>query len=164
MTPHRFCLNEEDQKGQDGTSITPKGQLTSSANLPTTAQKGDSYIIDGFLWVYTGANTTGAVRGFVNAGSIKGPAGASSYVHIAYANSADGTIDFTTKDNADGGKTYLFVGFVWIQIPPTQQTLISISGRLSQQNLYGQIYCIKQALRRGASTIGRQGKHSQIQK
>ena len=96
--------------GKDGTSITPKGQLTSSANLPTTAQKGDSYIIDGFLWVYTGANTTGAVRGFVNAGSIKGPAGASSYVHIAYSNSVDGAIDFTTKDNADGGKTYLFVG------------------------------------------------------
>lgn len=96
--------------GKDGTSITPKGQLTSSANLPTTAQKGDSYIIDGFLWVYTGSNTAGAVRGFVNAGSIKGPAGASSYVHIAYSNSADGAIDFTTKDNADGGKTYLFVG------------------------------------------------------
>lgn len=105
-----FCLNEEDQKGRDGTSITPKGQLTSSANLPTTAQKGDSYIIDGFLWVYTGSNTDGAVRGFVNAGSIKGPAGASSYVHIAYSNSADGTVDFTTKDDADDGKTYLFVG------------------------------------------------------
>lgn len=96
--------------GKDGTSITPKGQLTSSANLPTTAQKGDSYIIDGFLWVYTGANTAGAVRGFVNAGSIKGPSGASSYVHIAYSNSADGTVDFTTKDDADDGKTYLFVG------------------------------------------------------
>lgn len=96
--------------GKDGTSITPKGQLTSSANLPTTAQKGDSYIIDGFLWVYTGANTDGAVRGFVNAGSIKGPSGASSYVHIAYSNSADGAIDFTTKDNADSGKSYLFVG------------------------------------------------------
>lgn len=105
-----FCLNEEDQKGKDGTSITPKGQLTSSANLPTTAQKGDSFVIDGFLWVYTGANTAGAVRGFVNAGSIKGPAGASSYVHIAYSNSADGTVDFTTKDDADDGKTYLFVG------------------------------------------------------
>ena len=105
-----FCLNEEDQKGRDGTSITPKGQLTSSADLPTTAQKGDSYIIDGFLWVYTGSNITGAVRGFVNAGSIKGPSGASSYVHIAYANSADGTVDFTTKDDADDGKTYLFVG------------------------------------------------------
>ena len=109
-TASDFCLNEEDQKGQDGTSITPKGQLTSSANLPTAAQKGDSYIIEGFLWVYTGANTDGAVRGFVNAGSIKGPAGASSYVHIAYSNSADGTVDFTTKDDADDGKTYLFVG------------------------------------------------------
>lgn len=109
-TASDFCLNEEDQKGQNGTSITPKGQLTSSANLPTTAQKGDSYIIDGYLWVYTGSNTTGAVRGFINAGSIKGPAGASSYVHIAYANSADGTVNFTTKDNAGGGKTYLFVG------------------------------------------------------
>nr|DAR27990.1 MAG TPA: Minor structural protein [Caudoviricetes sp.] len=96
--------------GKDGTSITPKGQLTSSANLPTTAQKGDSYIIDGFLWVYTGSNTAGTVRGFVNAGSIKGPSGASSYVHIAYSNSADGTVDFTTKDDADDGKTYLFVG------------------------------------------------------
>ena len=96
--------------GKDGTSITPKGQLASSANLPTTAQKGDSYIIDGFLWVYTGSNTAGAVRGFVNAGSIKGPSGVSSYVHIAYSNSADGTVDFTTKDDADDGKTYFFVG------------------------------------------------------
>ena len=109
-TASDFCLNEDDQKGKDGTSITPKGQLTSSANLPTTAQKGDSYIIDGYLWVYTGSNTAGSVRGFVNAGSIKGPSGASSYVHIAYSNSADGTVDFTTKDDADDGKTYLFVG------------------------------------------------------
>ena len=105
-----FCLNEEDQKGRDGTSITPKGQLTSSADLPTTAQKGDSYIIDGFLWVYTGSNITGAVRGFVNAGSIKGPAGKSSYVHIAYANSADGTTDFIIGDNVTIGDTYLYVG------------------------------------------------------
>ena len=96
--------------GKDGTSITPKGQLTSSANLPTTAQKGDSYIIDGFLWVYTGSNTDGAVRGFVNAGSIKGPAGKSSYVHIAYANSADGTTDFIIGDNVTIGDTYLYVG------------------------------------------------------
>lgn len=111
-----FCLNEEDQKGQDGekgedgTSITPKGQLVSTSNLPTTAQKGDSYIIDGFLWVYTGANTAGAVRGFVNAGSIKGPAGKSSYIHIAYANSADGTTDFIIGDNVTIGDTYLYVG------------------------------------------------------
>lgn len=109
-TASDFCLNEEDQKGRDGTSITPKGQLTSSANLPTSAQKGDSYIIDGFLWVYTGANTAGAVRGFVNAGSIKGPAGKSSYVHIAYANSADGTTDFIIGDNVAIGDTYLYVG------------------------------------------------------
>ena len=96
--------------GKDGTSITPKGQLTSSANLPTTAQKGDSYIIDGFLWVYTGSNTDGAVRGFVNAGSIKGPAGKSSYVHIAYANSADGVSDFTISDDVVTGDAFLYVG------------------------------------------------------
>ena len=96
--------------GKDGTSITPKGQLTSSANLPTIAQKGDSYIIDGFLWVYTGANTDGAVRGFVNAGSIKGPAGKSSYVHIAYANSSDGVSDFTISDDVVTGDAFLYVG------------------------------------------------------
>ena len=96
--------------GKDGTSITPKGQLTSSANLPTSAQKGDSYIIDGFLWVYTGANTAGAVRGFINAGNIKGPAGKSSYVHIAYANSADGVSDFTISDDVVTGDAFLYVG------------------------------------------------------
>lgn len=96
--------------GKDGTSITPKGQLTSSANLPTTAQKGDSYIIDGFLWVYTGSNADGAVRGFINAGNIKGPAGKSSYVHIAYANSADGVSDFTISDDVVTGDAFLYVG------------------------------------------------------
>lgn len=63
-------------KGADGTSITILGDLTSTDELPSSDQTlGDSYLIDGELWVYTNSTETSAVNGFINAGSIKGPSG-----------------------------------------------------------------------------------------
>ena len=58
---------------------------------------------------------------------------------------------------------YLWV-FAWMQIPLTQQMLTSISGLLWLLIQYVLISSINQALRRDASIIGRQGKHSRIQK
>ena len=63
-------------KGADGTSISIKDSLTSTSELPLSGQnKGDGYLIDGNLWIYTGTSEEGSVNGFKNVGAIKGPAG-----------------------------------------------------------------------------------------
>ena len=63
-------------KGADGTSISIKDSLTSTSELPSSGQnKGDGYLIDGNLWIYTGASEEGSINGFKNVGAIKGPAG-----------------------------------------------------------------------------------------
>lgn len=63
-------------KGADGTSISIKDSLTSTSELPSSGQnKGDGYLIDGNLWIYTGTSEEGSVNGFKNVGAIKGPAG-----------------------------------------------------------------------------------------
>lgn len=68
--------HREVTKGSDGTSVTIKGSLDSTDQLPTSGNtNGDCYIIDGNLWVYTGSTASGAVNGFVNAGQIKGDKG-----------------------------------------------------------------------------------------
>lgn len=55
-------------KGADGTSVNIKGELNTTEELPTGANNGDGYIINGDLWVYTDNN-------WINAGAIKGPQG-----------------------------------------------------------------------------------------
>ena len=63
-------------KGTDGTSINILGDLPSTDNLPSTGQeKGDTYLISGELWVYTGSTDAGSVNGFIDAGNIQGPQG-----------------------------------------------------------------------------------------
>lgn len=63
-------------RGADGTSISIKDSLTSTSELPSSGQnKGDGYLIDGNLWIYTGTSEEGSVNGFKNVGAIKGPAG-----------------------------------------------------------------------------------------
>ena len=63
-------------KGADGTSVNILDDLASTDELPDAdQQKGDSYLINGELWVYTASTADDAVNGFINAGSIKGPAG-----------------------------------------------------------------------------------------
>ena len=63
-------------KGADGTSISIIDSLNSTSELPSSGQaKGDGYLIDGNLWLYTGTTESDAVNGFKNVGAIKGPAG-----------------------------------------------------------------------------------------
>lgn len=63
-------------KGADGTSISIKDSLISTSDLPSSGQeKGDGYLIDGNLWIYTGTTEEGSINGFKNVGAIKGPAG-----------------------------------------------------------------------------------------
>jgi hypothetical protein len=54
--------------GPPGTSVNIIGELDDPSELPPSANKGDGYLIDGDLWVWTGTVWT-------NAGSIEGPPG-----------------------------------------------------------------------------------------
>lgn len=100
--PQRVPLSiaTKGEKGDAGTSVSIKGSLSSTAELPSSGQTlGDGYLIDGDLWVYAASSEEGSVNGFVNVGQIKGDAGQSAYLHIAYASDGNGT-DFSTVYDA----------------------------------------------------------------
>lgn len=69
---------EPGKDGNDGTSVNIKGEVASEDQLPESAQPGDAYVVNGDLYVWDGLRWN-------NIGSIKGPAGDSAYVHIAFA-------------------------------------------------------------------------------
>lgn len=98
--------------GADGTSVTIKGTLGSISELPSTGKAGDGYIIDGFLWEYTGTDTEDANNhnGYTNVGKIKGEDGKSAtqyYIHTAWMKALDGT-GFTVAN--PNGDAYPYVG------------------------------------------------------
>ena len=86
-------------KGEDGTSVTIKNTLASTDDLPTEGNKnGDAYLINGYLWVYTGTsiNDDSNIKGFTNVGNIQGPKGETgsngkSAYEIAKEKGFDGT-------------------------------------------------------------------------
>lgn len=69
---------EPGKDGNDGTSVNIKGEIASEDQLPESAQPGDAYVVNGDLYVWDGLRWN-------NIGGIKGPAGDSAYVHIAFA-------------------------------------------------------------------------------
>lgn len=98
---------EPGKDGNDGTSVNIKGELESTTDLPESAQPGDAYVINGDLYVWDGTKWN-------NIGGIKGPAGDSAYVHIAFADGVEtddeGTVTtvygFTTTGSVIG-KAYI---------------------------------------------------------
>lgn len=93
--------------GTDGTSISMKGELASTQDLPSQGAKlGDSYIIDGHLWTYTG---TGDVNGFRDCGQVSGK---SSYVHVAWSNVGSPSASDIVLSNT-GGAAYAYMG-TWV--------------------------------------------------
>ena len=93
--------------GNDGTSVNIKGEVASEDQLPESAQPGDAYVVNGDLYVWDGLRWN-------NIGGIKGPAGDSAYVHIAFADGVvtdgSGTVTqvygFTTTGSTVG-KAYI---------------------------------------------------------
>lgn len=69
---------EPGKDGADGTSINIKGSVSSVEELPESANIGDAYVVNEDLYVWDGLTWN-------NVGGIKGPAGDSAYVHIAFA-------------------------------------------------------------------------------
>lgn len=105
--------------GKDGTSVTIKASKNSTSELPTSGNTlGDGYIIDGYLWVYTGTSKTDSthVRGFENVGKIQGEPGTPAtqyYTHIAWMEDSNGK-GFVTSAN---GKEYAYVGVLVDKTP-----------------------------------------------
>ena len=91
------------EKGDEGTTIDIKGHVSTASKLPTSGNTaGDAYVTDddGHLHVWTGS-------AWSDVGQFKGDNGQNAYVHIAYANSSDGSVDFTTDDTKADGHTYI---------------------------------------------------------
>lgn len=59
---------EQGPEGPMGKGLTILGEKTSESELPSGAEVGDSYLIDGHLWVWNGTTWT-------DVGDIKGPQG-----------------------------------------------------------------------------------------
>ncbi len=82
--------------GKDGTSVNVKGSLSSADELPLSGNAvGDTYIIDGELWVWDGDS-------WENCGQLKGDPGQSQYIHVAYSD--DGGLTLTLNDGTDAGR------------------------------------------------------------
>lgn len=90
--------------GKDGASVTIKGSKDNASQLPTSGNTlGDGYIIDGYLWVYTGTSKTDSThaKGFERVSKFQGDPGASAtqyYIHTAWMKDSKGT-GFTTTSN-----------------------------------------------------------------
>ena len=88
-------------KGDNGTSIKVKGEKPSVGELPVPpADPSYCYIVGQDLYVWLPDENK-----WYNAGQFKGDKGDKQYIHIAYANSADGSVDFSTSIAA--GRTYV---------------------------------------------------------
>lgn len=102
--------------GAAGTSINMKTGVNSPDALPSSgASVGDSYIIDGHLWTYTGGTASDATHrnGFTDCGKVSGEAGKNNYVHVAWSNKQKNhTIDDIVLSNTDGN-AYAYMG-TWV--------------------------------------------------
>lgn len=93
--------------GKDGASVTIKGSKDNTSQLPTSGNTlGDGYIIDGYLWVYTGTSKTDSThaKGFERVSKFQGDPGTPAtqyYIHTAWMKDSKGT-GFTI--NANGGQ------------------------------------------------------------
>lgn len=64
--------------GEAGPGVSIKGSFNNKTELPTTGNNlGDSYLINGNMWIYDGNETEDNthVKGFTNVGNIQGPKG-----------------------------------------------------------------------------------------
>lgn len=101
--------------GAAGTSINMKTGVSSPDELPSSgASVGDSYIIDGHLWTYTGGSASDATHrnGFTDCGKVSGEAGKNNYVHVAWSNKQNPTKDDIVLSNTDGN-AYAYMG-TWV--------------------------------------------------
>lgn len=113
--------------GNDGTSISVQGSVNSVGDLPSSGNtNGDAYIIGVNVYVWVGSQ-------WKDCGPFKGQDGVSQYVHIAWANSADGTVNFVTSPAS--GETYRYMG---ICVNTTASDLGLIASDFTWQEVKGE--------------------------
>lgn len=101
--------------GSNGTSVSIKGSLSDIGELPVSGNvNGDSYLIDGYLWIYNGTSVDdyNHYNGFENVGKIKGEDGISAtqyYYHVAWMNTSDNSDNSFTTTNPSGS-SYAYIG------------------------------------------------------
>lgn len=111
-TAHKSDLNNSSEKGlwlvdENGGTPTSVAATVDTSTTPwtenTNLSAGDGYIVEstGHLWVYT----TGA---WIDAGRVKGEDGRPAYIHYAWANSSDGSQDFTIAK--EEGEEFYYMG------------------------------------------------------
>lgn len=66
-------ISQQGEKGDTGAGLNILGVLTNESDLPSTANDGDAYYINGNLYIYSG-------NSFINVGSIKGDPGSDANV------------------------------------------------------------------------------------
>ena len=77
--------------------------MTSTSELPSSGQnRGDGYLIDGNLWIYTGTSEEGSINGFKNVGAIKGPAGR-GIMSVTISEEGIMTINYSDSTSEDVG-------------------------------------------------------------
>ena len=79
---------EQGQQGIQG----PQGPKGEDGESPTVSKVGNT------VYITDASGTTVSVSDGADGQSIKGDDGEDAYLHIAWANSADGTVDFSTSD------------------------------------------------------------------
>ena len=97
--PIEFVKNGQNgQPGKDGTSVTILGSYDDAADLPSTGNPGDAYIVNGDLYVWIEENES-----WQNVGQIQGPKGdngESRYVYVRYATSSNPSTIYTSPSAA----------------------------------------------------------------
>lgn len=81
-------------KGDQGTGLSVKGEKASTADLPTGAQAGDSWVVKGHLWVWQGSQ-------WIDAGQFEGKPGARGYSLLSIEQPTPTTVRFS-REAADG--------------------------------------------------------------
>ena len=115
----------------DGTSI---GTILDGldGDMPTVSKSGDT------VTIVDGAGNTVTVKDGQDGQSIKGDDGTPAYLHIAWANSADGTVDFSTVDAV--GKQYMGTytdSTVADSQSPTSYKWLKVKGERGLQGIAG---------------------------
>lgn len=78
--------------------------------VTVTPSAGDGYIVEDPIdpdYAYNRHLLVSNGTAWIDAGVIKGDKGDPTYLHIAYANSADGSVGFTTDDSEADGHAYI---------------------------------------------------------
>lgn len=92
--------------GPAGSSVSIKGTVASSANLPTTSSNGDGYITsnDGHLWVQSGSSASGSVNGFTDVGLVRGPQGIQGVQGVQGNQGVAGNVGATGPQGTQGNQ------------------------------------------------------------